>query len=218
MRNFIVAVVMVLVLAIAGYFIYTNLIVKPLIAKGEFGYETVKSMTKGNLRLTCDDAKILVVMIDEFNTLSNNLPEDPNSLDNATKDNMTAARDKIDSSIANFGKAIETKFSNDNVTREEALNTLGSDIGGIFEFMSFKNKGMVSDEHFNEAIEVVFCGAKPTTDFPFMDNKTEGVEKEGIESAPENGMGGKTMTEPEKTSPANDNNTQPSANKDNKTK
>lgn len=187
-KNTIIAVIVLIVLVAVAYIIYMKLAPKPLIAKGEFGYETIANIKKDYQQLSCGDAKMLVGMINDIDMMNI-------TLDTVTSEKMKVASGKIELAISNLGKALNEKFNADNASRDEALNNIGSSIDSIFEFFSYRNNGMLSEDRFNEEIEVVFCGAQPKYDAQFKDNESEGVEAEGIESSPESDTGGKTAPE-----------------------
>lgn len=191
MKNGIIAAVVVVVLVVVGYFSYTKFMVKP------FGYETIAKMDKGNYKIACGDAKKLIVMMNDINK---NFAENPSMEDKASEETMTSAMKKFETSMDNFGNAIEKKFSTDNETKEKVFSGIGEDVSQIFQVAAFNRLGMITQENVEDFIDVTFCNAKPKEGYisPLDINPSEIkipgnmgddiIEEEGIDEAPENGV------------------------------
>lgn len=196
MKNAVIAVIVIVALAVVAYFAYTKLMVKPLIPKGEFGYETITSVTDGKYNMGCEDAKSLVVMIDAMNKDFRDNPELGIS-GNLDPDNMTPSMKTFEGAMNKLGQAIETKFASDNATKEKVLNGLGESVSKIFQVSVYKHLGMIDEDNATEFVSVNFCGKTPKEgyqsplDMDFNpaghgDNESgEMIIEEGIEGAPE---------------------------------
>lgn len=196
MKKGIIAGVIVVVLAVVGYFSYTKFMVKPLLNKDEFGYETIIKMSNDNYKVACGDAKTLIVMI---NAINKDFAENPSLGDKTSEEQMTPAMKAFEKSMDNLGVAIEKKFANDNETKGKVFNGVGEDVSKIFQVAVYNHLGLVTQENVNEFIDVSFCNAKPKEGYKspldINPNEIKVPENmgEGIEGAPE----GK-ITTPEK--------------------
>ena len=130
------------------------------ITDNSLGYETFENIKKGNIKISCNDAKKLGALFVQINNEMTN--------DNISEDQMqeyavsTPAKKAIDDFSMNFVSFLENFYGQKNISQAEAvLQAVNMEIyTNIVQTSLMINTGNISEKEFYDYLNIEYCGVK----------------------------------------------------------
>ena len=130
------------------------------ITDNSLGYETFKNIKKGNIKISCNDAKKLGALFVQINNEMTN--------DNISEAQMqeyavsTPAKKAIDDFSMNFVSFLENFYGQKNISQAEAvLQAVNMEIyTNIVQTSLMINTGNISEKEFYDYLNIEYCGVK----------------------------------------------------------
>lgn len=124
------------------------------------GYETFENIKKGNIKISCNDAKKLGALFIQINNEMTN--------DNISEAQMqeyavsTPAKKAIDDFSMNFVSFLENFYGQKNISQAEAvLQAVNMEIyTNIVQTSLMINTGNISEKEFYDYLNIEYCGVK----------------------------------------------------------
>ena len=130
------------------------------ITDNSIGYETFENIKKGNIKISCNDAKKLGTLFVQINNEMTN--------DNISEAQMqeyavsTPAKKAIDDFSMNFVSFLENFYGQKNISQAEAvLQAVNMEIyTNIVQTSLMINTGNISEKEFYDYLNIEYCGVK----------------------------------------------------------
>lgn len=130
------------------------------ITDNSLGYETFENIKKGNIKISCNDAKKLGALFVQINNEMTN--------DNISEAQMqeyavsTPAKKAIDDFSMNFVSFLENFYGQKNISQAEAvLQAVNMEIyTNIVQTSLMINTGNISEKEFYDYLNIEYCGVK----------------------------------------------------------
>lgn len=130
------------------------------ITDNSIGYETFENIKKGNIKISCNDAKKLGALFVQINNEMTN--------DNISEAQMqeyavsTPAKKAIDDFSMNFVSFLENFYGQKNISQAEAvLQAVNMEIyTNIVQTSLMINTGNISEKEFYDYLNIEYCGVK----------------------------------------------------------
>ena len=130
------------------------------ITDNSIGYETFENIKKGNIKISCNDAKKLGALFIQINNEMTN--------DNISEAQMqeyavsTPAKKAIDDFSMNFVSFLENFYGQKNISQAEAvLQAVNMEIyTNIVQTSLMINTGNISEKEFYDYLNIEYCGVK----------------------------------------------------------
>lgn len=130
------------------------------ITDNSIGYETFENIKKGNIKISCNDAKKLGALFVQINNEMTN--------DNISEAQMqeyavsTPAKKAIDDFSMNFVSFLENFYGQKNISQAEAvLQAVNMEIYiNIVQTSLMINTGNISEKEFYDYLNIEYCGVK----------------------------------------------------------
>ena len=130
------------------------------ITDNSIGYETFENIKKGNIKISCNDAKKLGALFVQINNEMTN--------DNISEAQMqeyavsTPAKKAIDDFSMNFVSFLENFYGQKNISQAEAvLQAVNMEIyTNIVQTSLMVNTGNISEKEFYDYLNIEYCGVK----------------------------------------------------------
>lgn len=130
------------------------------ITDSSIGYETFENIKKGNIKISCNDAKKLGALFIQINNEMTN--------DNISEAQMqeyavsTPAKKAIDDFSMNFVSFLENFYGQKNISQAEAvLQAVNMEIyTNIVQTSLMINTGNISEKEFYDYLNIEYCGVK----------------------------------------------------------
>lgn len=130
------------------------------ITDNSIGYETFENIKKGNIKISCNDAKKLGALFIQINNEMTN--------DNISEAQMqeyavsTPAKKAIDDFSTNFASFLENFYGQKNISQAEAvLQAVNMEIyTNIVQTSLMINTGNISEKEFYDYLNIEYCGVK----------------------------------------------------------
>lgn len=130
------------------------------ITDNSIGYETFENIKKGNIKISCNDAKKLGALFIQINNEMTN--------DNISEAQMqeyavsTPAKKAIDDFSMNFVTFLENFYGQKNISQAEAvLQAVNMEIyTNIVQTSLMINTGNISEKEFYDYLNIEYCGVK----------------------------------------------------------
>lgn len=130
------------------------------ITDNSIGYETFENIKKGNIKISCNDAKKLGALFVQINNEMTN--------DNISEAQMqeyavsTPAKKAIDDFSMNFVSFLENFYGQKNISQAEAvLQAVNMEIyTNIVQTSLMINTGNISEKEFFDYLNIEYCGVK----------------------------------------------------------
>ena len=130
------------------------------ITDNSIGYETFENIKKGNIKISCNDAKKLGALFIQINNEMTN--------DNLSEAQMqeyavsTPAKKAIDDFSMNFVSFLENFYGQKNISQAEAvLQAVNMEIyTNIVQTSLMINTGNISEKEFYDYLNIEYCGVK----------------------------------------------------------
>lgn len=130
------------------------------ITDNSIGYETFENIKKGNIKISCNDAKKLGALFIQINNEMTN--------DNISEAQMqeyavsTPAKKTIDDFSMNFVSFLENFYGQKNISQAEAvLQAVNMEIyTNIVQTSLMINTGNISEKEFYDYLNIEYCGVK----------------------------------------------------------
>lgn len=135
------------------------------ITDNSIGYETFENIKKGNIKVSCNDAKKLGAIFIQINNEITN--------DNLTETQMqeyavsTPAKKAIDDFSMNFVSFLENFYGQQNISQAEAvLQAVNIEIyTNIVQTSLMINTGNITEKEFYDYLNIEYCGVTPPASY-----------------------------------------------------
>lgn len=135
------------------------------ITDNSIGYETFENIKKGNIKVSCNDAKKLGALFIQINNEMTN--------DNLTETQMqeyavsTPAKKAIDDFSMNFVSFLENFYGQQNISQAEAvLQAVNIEIyTNIVQTSLMINTSNITEKEFYDYLNIEYCGATPPASY-----------------------------------------------------
>lgn len=135
------------------------------ITDNSIGYETFENIKKGNIKVSCNDAKKLGALFIQINNGMTN--------DNLTETQMqeyavsTPAKKAIDDFSMNFVSFLENFYGQQNISQAEAvLQAVNIEIyTNIVQTSLMINTSNITEKEFYDYLNIEYCGATPPASY-----------------------------------------------------
>lgn len=135
------------------------------ITDNSIGYETFENIKKGNIKVSCNDAKKLGALFIQINNEMTN--------DNLTETQMqeyavsTPAKKAIDDFSMNFVSFLENFYGQQNISQAEAvLQAVNIEIyTNIVQTSLMINISNITEKEFYDYLNIEYCGATPPASY-----------------------------------------------------
>lgn len=135
------------------------------ITDNSIGYETFENIKKGNIKVSCNDAKKLGAIFIQINNEMTN--------DNLTETQMqeyavsTPAKKAIDDFSMNFVSFLENFYGQQNISQAEAvLQAVNIEIyTNIVQTSLMINTGNITEKEFYDYLNIEYCGVTPPASY-----------------------------------------------------
>lgn len=135
------------------------------ITDNSIGYETFENIKKGNIKVSCNDAKKLGTLFIQINNEMTN--------DNLTETQMqeyavsTPAKKAIDDFSMNFVSFLENFYGQQNISQAEAvLQAVNIEIyTNIVQTSLMINTSNITEKEFYDYLNIEYCGATPPASY-----------------------------------------------------
>ena len=135
------------------------------ITDNSIGYETFENIKKGNIKISCNDAKKLGALFIQINNEMTN--------DNISEAQMqeyavsTPAKKAIDDFSMNFVSFLENFYGQKNISQAEAvLQAVNMEIyTNIVQTSLMINTGNITEKEFYDYLNIEYCGVTPPASY-----------------------------------------------------
>lgn len=135
------------------------------ITDDSIGYETFENIKKGNIKISCNDAKKLGALFVQINNEMTN--------DNISEAQMqeyavsTPAKKAIDDFSMNFVSFLENFYGQKNISQAEAvLQAVNMEIyTNIVQTSLMINTGNITEKEFYDYLNIEYCGVTPPASY-----------------------------------------------------
>ena len=135
------------------------------ITDNSLGYETFENIKKGNIKISCNDAKKLGALFVQINNEMTN--------DNISEAQMqeyavsTPAKKAIDDFSMNFVSFLENFYGQKNISQAEAvLQAVNMEIyTNIVQTSLMINTGNITEKEFYDYLNIEYCGVTPPASY-----------------------------------------------------
>ena len=135
------------------------------ITDNSIGYETFENIKKGNIKISCNDAKKLGALFVQINNEMTN--------DNISEAQMqeyavsTPAKKAIDDFSMNFVSFLENFYGQKNISQAEAvLQAVNMEIyTNIVQTSLMINTGNITEKEFYDYLNIEYCGVTPPASY-----------------------------------------------------